>query len=182
MKRIFLIRHCKAAGQEPSAELTEEGASQAEALSDFFLQMPIDYIVSSPYARAVATIRPLSERLGLEIHTDDRLRERVLSAESRSDWMERLRETFDDQDLKLPGGESSAEAMRRGVTMIHDVLSRKEKNIVVVTHGNLMSLLLKYFDPKIGFEDWKKLTNPDIFEVQMDDAMNKCRLNRLWKE
>jgi len=36
MKRIYLVRHCKAAGQEPEAPLTEEGVTQAERLADFF--------------------------------------------------------------------------------------------------------------------------------------------------
>jgi 2,3-bisphosphoglycerate-dependent phosphoglycerate mutase len=80
MKQIFLIRHCKADGQEPDARLTIEGQSQAHALAEYLEQRTIDYLISSPYDRAIDSIRPLARSRNLPIHQDDRLRERVLSA------------------------------------------------------------------------------------------------------
>ena len=88
MKKIYLVRHCKATGQEAAATLTEEGMSQSEKVADFFQDKSIDYIVASPYERAVLTIRPFAERSNLTIQLDPRLQERVLSAEDRPDWME----------------------------------------------------------------------------------------------
>jgi len=35
----------------------------------------------------------------------------------------------------------------------------------VVTHGKLLTLLLKHFDPGIGFADWQALANPDVFRI-----------------
>lgn len=35
-----------------------------------------------------------------------------------------------------------------------------------MTHGNLMALILKYFDDHYGFEEWKNLTNPDLYLVE----------------
>lgn len=163
--RIYLVRHCAALGQEPDAELTDEGRAQAERLADFLSGRPVDAIVSSPFRRAVATIRPLAERLGLEIRVDDRLRERVLSAEPVADWMERLEASFHDLDLRLPGGESSREAMARGVSVIEELIGRPHRAVVVVTHGNLMSLILKRYDASVGFEGWRRLGNPDVYEL-----------------
>lgn len=113
MKRIFLIRHCKANGQEPSAELAEEGRLQAEQLANLLGDRSIDSIVTSPYQRAISTIQPLAKRLTLPIQRDDRLSERILSANDLPDWMDHLRLSFEDPELKLPGGESSHEAMTR---------------------------------------------------------------------
>lgn len=180
MKRIYLIRHCKASGQESSAPLTSEGQIQAHELTKFFGDRPIDYIVSSPYDRAVSTIRPLAQFLDLTIRIDDRLRERVLSAVQLTNWMDELRNTFDDLDLRLPGGESSREAMSRGVSVIEELVELPNKNIAVVTHGNLMSLMLKHFDQSFGFNEWRQLSNPDIYELAfLDDE--KRSINRLWK-
>lgn len=165
LMRIYLVRHCAALGQEPDAELTDEGRAQAERLADFLSGRPVDAIVSSPFRRAVATIRPLAERLGLEIRVDDRLRERVLSAEPVADWMERLEASFHDLDLRLPGGESSREAMARGVSVIEELIGRPHRAVVVVTHGNLMSLILKRYDASFGFEGWRRLGNPDVYEL-----------------
>lgn len=89
LKRIYLIRHCKATGQEPSAELTMEGQEQAEHLANLLINLPIEYIISSPYVRAVSSIRPLAQALRMEIHTEDSLCERVLSTNDLPNWMAR---------------------------------------------------------------------------------------------
>jgi 2,3-bisphosphoglycerate-dependent phosphoglycerate mutase len=180
LKRIYLIRHCKASGQEASAELTQEGVTQAGQLADFLEDKFIDWIVCSPYQRAISTIQPLSQRLGLPIHIDHRLSERVLSSEVLPDWMNNLRKSFDDLDMKLPGGESSREAMTRGISVMEDLVQRPEMNLVVVTHGNLMSLILKHYDSSFGYEAWSRLTNPDVYELGVtgDKVMD---VKRLWK-
>lgn len=89
LKRIYLIRHCKATGQEPGAELTLEGQEQADHLINLLVNLPIDYIVSSPYVRAVSSIRPLAQALGMEIHTEDSLCERLLSTNDLPNWIAR---------------------------------------------------------------------------------------------
>lgn len=53
MKTIFLVRHCKAAGQAPEARLTDEGQKQAEQLVYFFKDEDIEAIYSSPFVRAL---------------------------------------------------------------------------------------------------------------------------------
>jgi len=173
MKRIYLVRHCKADGQEPDAHLTDEGKIQAAWLSEFLSDKDIGYIISSPFERAVSSIRPFSETVKKEIHIDNRLSERMLSQYHMPDWMERLKETYLDLDLKFEGGESSREAMERGIDLIEEVWNREEDNAVVVTHGNLMSLIIKHFDDRFGFEDWKGLTNPDLYELSKSEKSNK---------
>lgn len=179
MKRIYLVRHCKASGQEKTARLTEEGILQSEQLVDFFLDKKIEFIISSPYERAISTIRPLSNELGLTLHVDDRLSERVLSQYNYADWMDKLRESYHDLDLKLPGGESSQEAMNRGISTINELFEREESNLIVVTHGNLLSLILKYFDESFGFEDWQAIANPDVFELCKWEQNGEVRIENL---
>ena len=48
-KIIYLIRHCKAGGQESSATLTSKGVEQACKLADFLYAKQIDYIISSSF-------------------------------------------------------------------------------------------------------------------------------------
>lgn len=179
MKNIFVIRHCKAAGQEATAPLTELGVEQAQQLASVLDGYNVEYVVSSPYLRAVDTIKPFCDRHSLELNKDDRLIERVLSTKEMTDWMDKLAATYIDLDLKFEGGESSNEAMSRGVAVIGDILAQKETNIAVVTHGALMSLILKHFDPKIGFEEWKKLSNPDVYHVKIDES--GVTINRIWE-
>ena len=49
---------------------------------------------------------------------------------------------------------------------------------VLVTHGNLMTLLLKHFDPRIGFTEWQRLTNPDVYRVVI--APEHAEIARVW--
>ncbi|KYC89889.1 hypothetical protein B4102_3896 [Heyndrickxia sporothermodurans] len=41
----------------------------------------------------------------------------------------------------------------------------KGKNVVIGTHGNLMVLILHYFDTSYRFNFWKKLSMPDIYRL-----------------
>lgn len=179
MKTIYLVRHCKASGQETEAPLTEEGRQQALELASFFSGIEINKIVSSPYLRALQTIEPLAVRLGLEIQQDTRLGERVLSSGYLSNWLELLKATFEDPDLVLEGGESSREAMLRAKAVVNELLEASGDGIILVSHGNLTALLLKAFDDGFGFTDWEAMTNPDVYKITIDEEQADIR--RVWK-
>ncbi|WP_246066941.1 histidine phosphatase family protein [Paenibacillus koleovorans] len=140
MKQIFLIRHCQAIGQAPDAPLTELGQQQALQLAEMLKDFLIERVVSSPYRRAVDTIQPFCERSSLPLHTDVRLVERVLSTEQHRDWVAKLEASFADLELKYEGGESSQEAMDRGVQVIQEWLRAPSAGctLAVVTHGALI--------------------------------------------
>ncbi|OEH94397.1 phosphoglycerate mutase [Bacillus solimangrovi] len=180
MKKIYIIRHCEAEGQHSEAQLTEKGFAQSLQLSDFFSSTPIDQIISSPYKRAIQSVQPLAKRLHIEIDFNNLLTERVLSTNNLTDWLEKLKATYDDLELKFEGGESSQEAMERIVTVVEEVFNSEYENIIIVTHGNIMSLLLKYYNDNFGFDEWKNLSNPDIYLLQNQD--NNVSFERLWNQ
>ncbi|WP_393958958.1 histidine phosphatase family protein [Priestia megaterium] len=170
MKTFLLVRHCEAEGQEAKASLTGQGIQQARQLMDYLneLSYPVDKIISSSYKRAVQTIEPYAKETGLPLHIDARLEERRLSGQSLSNWMEVLKRTFDDIDFKVEGGESTKEATARALELLEEVMNEKEETILFVTHGNLMTLILRYFDPKFGFDEWSRLTNPDVYQIDLE--------------
>ena len=153
-KVIYVIRHCSAEGQAPDADLTAEGVSQAKKLVDFFEGIEVDRIITSPFVRARRSAEPLAKAKGIHIEQDSRLAERVLSSNNLEDWLVKLEETFIDSHLKYEGGESSIEAMMR-VRNVVDGLESVSRT-VLVTHGNLMALLLRSFDGRFGFEEWRR--------------------------
>ncbi|MFZ7946106.1 histidine phosphatase family protein [Neobacillus sp. 19] len=69
--------------------------------------------------------------------------------------------------------------MKRIVEVVDHVFNRNDENTIIVTHGNLMSLLLKHFNKDFGFDDWKSLSNPDVYLLENDN--NKVTSKRLWK-
>jgi 2,3-bisphosphoglycerate-dependent phosphoglycerate mutase len=178
-KMLYLVRHCRAAGQEPDAPLTPEGEAQAAALADFFAPRPIDRILSSPFTRARDSIAPLATRRGLPVETDDRLVERVLSGAPLPDWRDHLRRSFSDLDHALPGGESSRAALARAVAVLDDVRRHPAMHTVIVTHGNLLALLLRHCDGRVGYATWQRLTTPDVYAVALREPIKPAR--RIWK-
>ena len=171
---VYVVRHCRAEGQAPESRLTAEGREMAERLATVLVARAerdgqrIERIVASPFVRARESIAPLAEQLGLAVETDERLRERVLAGSARADWLERLRESFEDMDLCLEGGESSRAAMARAAVVLDDVRRPavgSAGTTVLVTHGNLMALLLRHVDGRFGFGEWRGLTNPDVYRV-----------------
>jgi 2,3-bisphosphoglycerate-dependent phosphoglycerate mutase len=178
-KTLFLVRHGKAEGQEPGAPLIAEGIEQASKIADILERLQIHKIISSPFTRAVQSIEPLASRLRLAIALDLRLIEASLSTVNYPDWLDRLRATFDDFELAFEGGESSRVASERGIAAVNDALHSGFSNVVIVTHGRLLTLILRHFDSQYGFDNWKNLTTPDIFQLTVVGP--NTTIERLWK-
>jgi 2,3-bisphosphoglycerate-dependent phosphoglycerate mutase len=177
---IYLVRHCKANGQEPDAPLTEEGRQQANRLAELLYTKEIDCILSSPFVRATDSVAPLAKMLQLNIVTDERLAERILCGGNHPNWRDMLRNTFDDLELCYEGGESSAFAMSRAMAVIGEIRDSLRSNIVITTHGNLMALLLKACGAHVGFEEWEGLSNPDVYLLKFDGTAPT--INRIWSD
>ncbi|MFI8685296.1 histidine phosphatase family protein [Rossellomorea sp. NPDC077527] len=179
MKTIYVVRHAKAEGQPIQAPLTKEGECQAVRLAAFLENCSVEAIYSSPFVRAVNTITPFAERSGLRIQQDDRLGERVLSDQDLPDWMEKLKMSFEDFSLSLPGGESNHMAMERAKSFIDEVVKKKEDRIVCVSHGNLTTLILRLFDERYGYDELFALSNPDVYVVEIEERSASVR--RIWE-
>jgi 2,3-bisphosphoglycerate-dependent phosphoglycerate mutase len=162
---FYLVRHCRATGQSPDASLTAEGMAQAGLLAELLAPLGIARILSSPFARARDSVAPLAARLGIPVETDDRLIERVLTTEPLPDWRAHLARSFDDDNYQLAGGESSHAATARAVAVLEEARPHPARATVVVTHGNLLALLLRHYDSRAGFAAWDALTNPDVYRV-----------------
>ena len=173
-KILYLVRHCQATGQELDAVLTEEGKEQAQELVRFFETRTIQHIISSPFTRAIQTIKPLADSRGLQIKIDDRLAERRLVSATLSDWVERLMNSFQDLELKMASGESSRKVTEMGMK----VLETAPDGTVLSIHGNIIGLLLRRIDGLGGFKEWKELSHPDVYEVKVKKGDYIAR--RIW--
>ena len=180
MKHLYIVRHAKAEGQPPEAKLTELGEKQAESLVTFFQGREINAIYSSPFLRAVKTIQPLALERGLPVIQDERLSERVLSETALEDWMMHLEKSFEDFDYFLKGGESNQSAFERASSFIEDIMNSSDDHIIAVSHGNLTTLLLNYFDDRFGYKELMELSNPDVYHIILEDEKND--VNRIWTE
>ena len=168
-KVLYVVRHAKAEGQEPIAQLTAEGQIQAIQLKKQLQELGIERIVSSPFLRAIQTVHPFASQEDLDIELDDRLAERMLSSIHMDDWLEKLEQTFVDPDLRFEGGESGREALARINSVVQDVL-KSDKTTLLVSHGNLISLFLQSLDNQFGFNEWKAMKNPHVFRIEYEEG------------
>lgn len=179
MSALILVRHCQAAGQQPDAPLTPVGQRQARDLAQFLSAYPVDMIVTSAYLRAQQTAQSLADRLHLSAQVDARLNERTLSPRPIDNWREVVRDSFADRDLRAPGGESANDVLGRAWPALKQRLSGSHVLPAVVTHGNLLALVLHSIDPGFRYLGWENLSNPDVYRVDVDgDAGMSFR--RLW--
>lgn len=175
---ILLVRHCETSAQDPDAPLTDAGHRQADELAEFLLPFAVDRIVSSPFRRALQTIEPFAERTGLIVHHEPRVAERALSAEPLNDWQDQLRRTWEDFDYRAPGGETSREAQVRGRAALDEIAATPGRP-VVVTHGNLLGLLINTIDPTFDHAAWTALSNPDVWRIRLTSGVEL--IERLWR-
>lgn len=180
MRRLLLVRHCESSGQAPDAPLTARGYEQAETLADFLATHPIDRVVSSPYRRARETIAPFAARAGLIIETHDGLMERRLSPTPIDAWRDVVRRSFSEPEYAIPGGESGREVLARGWAAIESIAASGCRCPVVVSHGQLLSLVLHSFDPSFGYAGWESLSNPDVHLLEADEGGRTFRWRRVW--
>lgn len=176
---LLLVRHCEAFGQEPGATLTDAGFKQATALAAFLSDWPVDFLASSAYRRAEQSIGPFAAATGLQVHVDPRLNERTISVRPIPNWQGILRDSFDDPDLRGVDGESAREVLARAWDSLSDLLKAGHQLPLVVTHGNLMSLVLNSLDVTFDYQGWMSLSNPDVYLLrQLPDGA--IEFDRLW--
>jgi 2,3-bisphosphoglycerate-dependent phosphoglycerate mutase len=68
--------------------------------------------------------------------------------------------------------------MNRIVEVVEEIFSRNNDHTVVVTHGNLMSLLFMFYNKDFGFDNWERLSNPDVFLLSKEG--NQVTFKRIW--
>ena len=182
MTVFYLIRHAHADWMpDEQRPLSSKGQEDAERVADLLCSSPITRIYSSPFQRARQTVSPLADRLGLPIHIEPELRERKLSdSPTVNDFFAAVKQTWRDPSCAHPGGETNAAAQRRGVAVVQRLLGQHPgEHLVLSMHGNLLALVLQYFDMRIDYAFWKALTMPDVYELRMESG--EASINRLWQ-
>jgi 2,3-bisphosphoglycerate-dependent phosphoglycerate mutase len=178
---VYLVRHAHADWQPDEARpLSESGRAAAQALGELLATKPIAAIYSSPARRSIETVESLAQRLGARVDVMPELRERQLPVVPARDFDRVIRETWRDFTSAMADGESSAKAQARGLAAVGEIIARHPgQHLVMATHGNLMALILNGFDPRFGYEFWRELSFPDVYELEFE-ARALIRVSRIW--
>ena len=174
---LYLIRHGESIGNtNPEAynimpdwkiNLTEEGKKQAEKVGKdlkYIVNDPI--IISSPYVRAVETANIIKTYIDDEciMFFNALIREREWG--NLRDEMEQFETRGERKHLfdfyrRPTGGESFADVYQRAFVFLEYLKNNfKDKNIIIVSHGEFIKVLLMIIDGNT-VEEFDDLPNPE---------------------
>jgi 2,3-bisphosphoglycerate-dependent phosphoglycerate mutase len=179
---IYLIRHAHADWSENEERpLSAAGYNSAGRLAAALAARPIVAVYSSPFRRSIETVTPLAGSLGVSIQLVDDLRERKLPVVPAGAFDALVESAWRSPSVAPPGGEANLVARARGRAAVEQVINRhSNQHVVVATHGNLLTLILSSFDPRFGYESWRKLSLPDVFQLELE-GMRLTHARHVWE-
>jgi len=170
---VYFVRHAESVfveGQERIRGLSDKGKQDALSIMNILKDEEINVFISSPYKRAVDTIRPLADSYGFEIVIEEDLKERNIGEFSPTSFIEAKRQVYDNFSFTFPQGESSIDAQSRAVNILSKILgSYTGQRIVIGTHGDIMTLMINFFDKSYGFDFWQSTSMPDVYRMEFED-------------
>ena len=182
MTTLYLVRHAHADwNADEGRSLSERGREKADVLANLLERQRIEAVYSSPARRALETIEPLSRRLRIAPVILHDLRERQLIVPAAADFDAAVQAAWHAPTASV-SGESNEVAQARGMAAIRRIINEQPGRLTVVaTHGNLLALVLNAFKPIFGFEFWRRLTFPDVYEFRFQRAA-LVNVRRIWDE
>ncbi len=160
--------------------LNTTGEEQARTASTYFQSKKIDLIISSDLQRAKQTADIISKEIGgVEVICEKAFQERSLGdleGMTRPEITEKFGSTH-VYDLVLPNGESYEQVEKRAwdAFVLHQD-KHLSKNVIVVSHGGTLLMLLKKMkqwtpDQSMAFGTFK---NAEVLEFDVADPCEKC--------
>lgn len=188
MNRLYLVRH----GENPANvdkkfsykaidySLNEKGIMQARQTGEFFKNIPVDEVYSSPLKRTLETAQFIAEPHNLPVIQMEEFREiNVGTLEghnpTKEDWKLYIQTVTDwlqgKPELSFPGGENYIQLLERMQSGIRKIVAGKDnKNIVIAGHGGLFTMTIKDLCQNAEIKELIKIdiNNCSITEIEVD--------------
>lgn len=170
---ITFLRHFETEvdPEEPQSEwnLSESGENQQE---EFIETAEFDYdaVYSSPEKKALKTAREISERYDIPLIVSSDLKEVDRSGEGfiedHDRYVEMVEEFLTAEEVDFDW--EDYESVQERLLSFYESVDR-EKNILAVTHGMILSTFLPKLFEKDGFKFWRGLGFGETFTVKPAD-------------
>jgi 2,3-bisphosphoglycerate-dependent phosphoglycerate mutase len=183
LTNLYFVRHAHSTytPEELKRPLSERGFTDVARVTKLLTAEKIDIVVSSPYKRAIQTVQGIAEHIDKHVEIRDGFKERTLTTKPAEDFTFAITKVWEDTNFSWEGGESNIAAQNRGVNTTFEILDRYEgQNIAIGTHGNIMVLIMNYFDNQYDFTFWKNLEMPDIYKLTFD-GRELVSVQKLWE-
>ena len=174
MTTVYFVRHAEPNydnHDDISRELSPKGLQSSKDLVNSFAGIQIDAFYSSPYLRAIDTIKPLADSRGQTIHLIPDFRERKITNHWIEDFTGFTEKQWTDFNYHLPGGESLSMVQERNIRALETLLQgHPDQTILIGTHGTALSTIINYYKPDFQLADFQRIKHihPSIdqFEFQ----------------
>jgi 2,3-bisphosphoglycerate-dependent phosphoglycerate mutase len=169
---LVLVRHAeaevRAIGGPPEDQrpLTARGRRQADAIVERLASFNPAEIHSSPYERAVATVVPTANHLGIPIRRWWPLREWDDGLETRNDWSALYDACWCDAGCSYGEGESHAQLITRATIALEALLTRAEHhNVIAAGHGTWIVRAFEGLGIAGPRQLWTHMPTPAIYQI-----------------
>ena len=199
---LIIVRHAETTENKKGKEgilhghthgkLSRNGKEQAKKLADRISQDKVDIIYCSDLNRAKETLRPYLTLHKIKVIYTKELREvnrgiftgkkmsEYLSwkeSETGKRWLNKFKRKSDE---KVPGGESLGDLKKRVSRILERIIKKeKGKNILILTHGKVKTMMLIYLLKKEYGKYAKKykIANTGISVITIkEDGNHRARL------
>lgn len=155
--KIYFVRHAHpdfSIRDDMIRPLSEKGVIDTKKVTNVLMDKNISIIYSSPYKRAIDTIKDFAENINIEIKIDDDFRERNIG-----EWVEDFKafstRQWEDFDFKIEQGESLREVQERNIEALFKVIhNHSGQNVAIGTHGTALCTIINYYNPEFGYVDF----------------------------
>ena len=178
MTVIYFVRHAEpnyVNRDDKSRELTSKGLADRLFVTRYLENKEIDIVMSSPYKRALDTVKHFAEKMKFEVSIVDDFRERKVDSVWIENFEDFTKRQWDDFEFKLSDGETLKQVQERNINALNLVLHQyKDKNVVIGSHGTALSTVINYYEPSFGYNDFNKIRflMPWIVKFTFEDR--KC--------
>lgn len=186
---LYFIRHAEPDYSESDnykRDLSTNGFVQASGLLYLFKNINIDGVYSSPYLRAINTVKPLAEERKKPIRLIDELKERK-SAHYRvpdNKFAGFAQKQWNDYSFKFRGGESLRDVRDRYNTALRKIIdfasNNGEKTLIIGCHITGLCSYLSQYGIVQTYQDFDKVRSlkPWIVHLSYDkDSLTPVIVN-----
>ncbi len=178
MTTVYFVRHAEPNydnHDDVSRELSPKGLQSSKNLVNSFAGIQIDTFYSSPYLRAIDTIKPLADSRGQTIHLIPDFRERKITEHWIEDFTGFTEKQWTDFHYYLPGGESLSMVQERNIRSLEPLLQvHPDQTILIGNHGTAPSTTIHYYKPDFQLADFHRIHHIFLWIVQFEFQGSTC--------
>lgn len=191
--KLIIVRHAETTHnrakrfQGREGKLSKKGEEQAKKMAYRLLKENIDVAYCSDYLRAKQTLNFYLKLYKVKVVYTKDLREMSVGifagrkineyfpwreSEAGKKWYNKFKTKMDE---KMPGGESYNELKKRVAKVLKKIIKKeKDKNVLIMTHGKLKTMMLIYLLKKEHSKYAKKykIENTGISVINIKDNGN----------